>query len=48
MNQDLKRAAENIWLCYFNDYLYEHNIISEKARNQMLIQIHSRKSENSA
>lgn len=45
MNQELKRTTENIWLCYFNDYLYEHNIISEDMRNRMIVKINARKSE---
>ena len=24
-----KRMAEDIWLCYFNRYLFEHGTISE-------------------
>lgn len=27
--------AEEIWLNYFNTYLYEHKLISEDTRNKM-------------
>lgn len=38
-----KRMAEEIWLMYFNNYLYEHGVISEKDRNRMVGQIANRK-----
>ena len=31
-----KRVAEQIWLEYFNSYLYEHGHITEKERNRMV------------
>lgn len=43
---DRKMMAEQLWLMYFNTYLYEHGIITEKERNLMAIQIKNRKSES--
>lgn len=37
-------VAEQIWLLYFNRYLYERGIITEKERNKMIHSITSRKS----
>lgn len=31
--------AEEIWLNYFNNYLYEHKVITEDERNKMKNQI---------
>ena len=42
---DRKAMAEQLWLMYFNTYLYEHDIITEKERNLMAIQIKNRKPE---
>lgn len=38
-----KCMAEEIWLMYFNNYLYEHGVISEKDRNRMVGRIANRK-----
>ena len=36
MNANLKQAAANeIWLSYFNQVLFEKNIITESERNKM-------------
>ena len=36
MKADIKQAAANeIWLNYFNQYLFEKNIITESERNKM-------------
>jgi len=37
-----KSLAEQLWLAYFNSYLYEHGVISEADRNRMAIQIKNR------
>lgn len=37
-----KNAAEEIWLLYFNQKLFEREIISEKERNRMISLIHAR------
>ena len=41
--QQRKRRAEKLWLVYFNQYLYEQNIITETQRNRLALQIESRK-----
>lgn len=42
-NEELeKRSAEDIWLNYFNRYLFEHNQISEKEYKQMTEKIAAR------
>ena len=38
-----KRMAEDIWLNYFNRYLYESNTISEKEYKRMTEKIAARK-----
>ena len=38
-----KAAAEKLWLLYFNQYLYEHGVITEAERNRMILQIEYRK-----
>lgn len=40
-----KRMAEDIWLNYFNRYLYESNIISEKEYKRMTEKIAARKAK---
>lgn len=42
-----KRMAEDIWLNYFNRYLFEHGTISEKEYNKMTELIAIRKSKRS-
>ena len=32
----VKRVAEQLWLEYFNNYLFEHGVITEKERNRMV------------
>ena len=34
-----KRVAEQLWLEYFNNYLFEHGVITEKERNRMVFAI---------
>ena len=34
-----KKMAEEIWLDYFNEYLFEHGIIDEVMRNKPKIKI---------
>ena len=41
--QEKKSLAEKLWLAYFNQYLYEQNMITEAQRNRMALQIESRK-----
>ena len=31
-----KELAEQLWLEYFNNYLFEHGVITEKERNRMV------------
>lgn len=40
-----KRMAEDIWLNYFNRYLYEINTISEKEYKRMTEKIAARKAK---
>ncbi|MBQ8288763.1 MAG: hypothetical protein IJX76_08370 [Clostridia bacterium] len=42
-----KRMAEDIWLCYFNRYLFEHGTISEKEYQKIIELIAIRKSKRS-
>ncbi len=42
-----KRMAEDIWLNYFNRYLFEHGAISEKEYKKMTELIAIRKSKHS-
>ena len=42
-----KRMAEDIWLNYFNRYLFEHGTISEKEYKKMTEKIAVRKSKQS-
>lgn len=42
-----KRLAEDIWLNYFNHYLYEHGTISEKEFKKMTELIAIRKAKRS-
>ena len=41
--QSHSRVVEEIWLFYFNDYLYRNGKISEQERNRMVSMIVSRK-----
>ena len=38
-----RRVAEDLWLSYFNRYLYEHGVITEQERNKMVVKIAERK-----
>ena len=38
-----KHIAEQIWLHYYNDYLFGRGIITEQERNKILFKIDSRK-----
>lgn len=38
-----KRVAEDLWLSYFNRYLYEHGVISEQDYGKMAAKIAERK-----
>ena len=40
-----KRVAEDIWLNYFNRYLFEHGTISEKEYKKMTEKIATRKAK---
>lgn len=44
MNNQQKQniMAEEIWLNYFNNYLFENRVISENERNKMKNQISAR------
>jgi hypothetical protein len=43
LEQKRKVLAENLWLNYFNEYLYQRKIITEAQRNCMSSQIESHK-----
>lgn len=45
--QQKKSLAEKLWLAYFNQYLYEQNIITEAQRNCLALQIESRRASTS-
>lgn len=34
-----EKVAEEVWLDYFNEYLFEHEIIDEVTRNKLKIKI---------
>ena len=34
-----KKMAEEVWMDYFNEYLFEHGIIDEVTRNKLKIKI---------
>ena len=43
-NEQSKTAlAKQLWLTYFNQYLFEKEIITEAQRNRMIAKINSRK-----
>lgn len=44
--QERRIAAEDIWLNYFNNALYEAGLISETERNQMIVKIQLSKNES--
>ena len=37
--EEKKKVAENIWLNYYNDYLFQMGVIDEKHRNKMRLKI---------
>ncbi len=41
-----KRFAEDVWLNYFNKYLFEHGTISEKEYKKMIEKIVMRRSKH--
>ena len=43
MNNSQKRIAmaEEIWLNYFNNYLFDKKIFTEDERNKMILRIHN-------
>lgn len=41
-----KRFAEDVWLNYFNKYLFEHGTISEREYKKMIEKIATRKSRH--
>lgn len=45
-----QRVAEEVWLRYFNQFLFENGIISERTRNRMHVRIltDSKKRERNA
>lgn len=45
--QEKKSLAEKLWLAYFNQYLYEWNLITEAERNRISLKIESRKATTS-
>lgn len=45
--QEKKSLAEKLWLAYFNQYLYERNLITEVERNRLASQIESRRASTS-
>ena len=45
--QEKKSLSEKLWLAYFNQYLYEQNIITETQRNRLALQIESRRATTS-
>ena len=38
-----KRVAEDLWLSYFNRFLFEQGLITEQERNRMTAKIAERK-----
>ena len=45
--QAKESLVEKLWLAYFNQYLYEQNLITEEQRNRMALKIESRKASTS-
>ena len=45
--QQRKILTEKLWLTYFNQYLYEQNLITEAQRNRLALQIESRRAATS-
>lgn len=41
--QQKTALMEQLWLAYFNSYLYENKLITEAQRNRMIIKIENRK-----
>lgn len=34
-----KKVAEEVWLNYFNEYLFKHGMIDETTRNKLKVKI---------
>lgn len=45
--QAKESLVEKLWLAYFNQYLYEQNLITEMQRNRMALKIEGRKASTS-
>ena len=45
--QQKKSLTEKLWLAYFNQYLYEQNMITETQRNRLALQIESSRATTS-
>lgn len=43
-----KQVAEEIWLSYFNNYLLEHGVITEREHHKMIALIAGRKQTSTA
>ena len=43
VTEQKKRIAEQIWIGYFNNLLFEQGIISEADRNKLALKIETRK-----
>ena len=41
--QQKQNIAEQFWLLYYNQYLFEHGFITEQERNRMVNRINNRK-----
>ena len=46
--QTEKSVAEELWLMYFNNYLYERGLITEDERNRMVAKIAARKTKKTS
>lgn len=42
MKDEKSIVVETLWLRYFNQYLFEHGVITEEMRNSVKIKIDSR------
>ncbi len=48
MEQQKKSVRDQIWLLYYNQYLYDHGVITERERNRMKNKINTRKTDRGA
>ena len=46
IEQQKKSMAEQMWLYYYNQTLYEKGLITEQERNKMKVRIANRKSKS--